>query len=80
MKLADFKIVGKFVIWEFFKVVLFSRKGIKAWEIKHIASLEPNRRPMYVQGLTFKLDRLKNDYSRLPSTASKQYQSSRISS
>ena len=27
---------------------------------------------MYLQGLTFKLDRLKNDYGKVPSTTSKQ--------
>jgi hypothetical protein len=29
---------------------------------------------MYLQGLTFKIDRLKDDYSKTPSTVSKQTQ------
>ena len=35
---------------------------------------------MYIQGLTFKLDRLKNDYNRLPSTQAKQFTINQIES
>ncbi len=34
-------------------------------------SLNKKNQKMYLQGLSFKLDRLKNDYEKIPSTNSK---------
>jgi hypothetical protein len=46
-------------------------EGIKRWETTHINSLEKPNQRMYLQGLTFKLDRLKEEFGKVPSTASK---------
>lgn len=45
--------------------------GIKEWESSHIRSLDQQNRQFYMQGLTFKLNRLKEDYSKIPSTSGK---------
>lgn len=47
-------------------------EGIKQWEEGHIEKLDGKNRQMYLQGLTFKLDRLKEEYEKIPSNSSKQ--------
>ncbi|KAL4489300.1 hypothetical protein ABPG72_006364 [Tetrahymena utriculariae] len=47
-------------------------KSIKEWEIDHFQKLQPHLRKLYFQGLTFKKDRLKQDYERIPSSFSYQ--------
>lgn len=55
-------------------------EGIREWETKHIIGLDKTNRQMYLQGLTFKLDRLKEEYEKLPSTQAKQLKLHRIES
>ena len=52
--------------------------GIKEWETEHIRSMDPKNRQFYLQGLTFKMDRLKDEYSKTPSTSNKQYRLAQI--
>ena len=35
--------------------------------------MDKNNRQLYLQGMTFKLDRLKNEYGKMPSTQTKQF-------
>ena len=42
--------------------------------------MDPKNRQFYLQGLTFKMDRLKEEYSRTPSTSNKQFKLSQIES
>lgn len=47
--------------------------SIKKWEIEKYKSLTPQNKQLYLQGLTFKLERLKEDYQALPSVSSTQF-------
>jgi hypothetical protein len=55
-------------------------EGIKVWESEHMRGLDKNNRELYLRGLNMKLERLKGEYNKLPSTQSKQFKMAQIES
>ena len=46
---------------------------IKTWEMERFKGLTAQNKQLYLQGLTFKLERLKEEYEQLPSLSSTQF-------
>lgn len=47
-------------------------KAIKEWEILTFKKLDEKNQTLYLRGLNFKIDRLKTEYERIPSSFSYQ--------